>query len=595
MKLSMNMKYFGLALGLLLVAFHLKAQEVVQVEAKARVVNKVFERGFLGIYSGEMNADKARLLNFDTEYGSYITRVIPNSGAARAGLQPFDYLVGVNDDRVSRNRDITDLLDPFEPGDAVTVHFIRQGKNRNLKVTLGYRSSASYSEIPEADQPFFGISPHDDNNDDELGVRVDVINNSTAESLGLQNGDVILSINGFPMIDWSDIGAAIDNLIPGHSIRVEFARNGDRNEVTGSIRSRRETDRAIEEARMREPAFIGIYSEQLPREKAEKLGLDNRFGSFVSGIIPGTAAAEYGIEPFDLIYGVDEYRTGEYQNLGHILRKYKSGDEATLHIMRKGERITLPFRFGSRDDRATTVSSSPCSEPFLGVRHSFETNDMEGVGITVVPNSTAAALGLEDGDIITHINGYRILDWSDIGTAIDNLTVGEPIEVRYRRDGSNFDGEQPIKSECETRQTETEYNFDDESWPSGRERAPRRALPANLNIDIENLAESDAREFRDNHEVNLPTSHNLRVEGLSLFPEEGSHRYILQFNLPSQGETSVQIYNASGRLIYNYDLGSFSGQFSDPVDISQNGVSTYYIVVRQGPRSVSKKAVLSRG
>ena len=39
-----------------------------------------------------------------------------------------------------------------------------------------------------------------------------------------------------------------------------------------------------------EYAFLGIYSERVSKEKAKKLGFDNPYGSYVSSVIPGTAA-----------------------------------------------------------------------------------------------------------------------------------------------------------------------------------------------------------------------------------------------------------------------------------------------------------------
>ena len=577
----------------LLCTLGLSGQGVVWVEGPASARQ---DRGFIGIYSGEMNRDKAEILGFENPYGSYVTRVIPGSGAEEAGLLPFDYIVGINEERVSRNNDLTDLLDAFEAGDEVTVHYIRGGRAMTTRATLGYRSSTGYTNLPESQQPFFGISPHDDNEDDELGVRVEVIGNSTAESVGLQTGDLILAINGHPMVDWTDIGTAVDNMVVGKLIEIRYERGGQEYTGKGSIRSRRETDRAIASARQQESAFIGIYSGQLSEEKAEKLGYDNPYGSYVTGIIPGTAADRAGLKPFDYLYGIDQYRVGEYQQLSHILRKYRAGDEATLHYFRRGQVQSTPITFGSRDDRDPEISRGPCEDPFLGVRHDFTSKDPEGIGITVVPNSTAADLGLEDGDIITHINDYPILDWEDLSIAVEQLKVGEPIKLSYRRGDNRLEGQQPVKSECETRggPEEDAYGFDDTTWPDNGRQSPRRMLPDDMAMEIEDLSPSEADNLRNEHDIDMPTNQNLRIEGLNLAPNPSTGMFNLQFNLPNRGETSLQIFNAAGRLIYNYELGTFAGEFNDEVDISQNGTGSYFLLIRQDGRSVSKKIIISR-
>jgi hypothetical protein len=46
-------------------------------------------------------------------------------------------------------------------------------------------------------------------------------------------------------------------------------------------------------------------------------------------------------------------------------------------------------------------------------------------------------------------------------------------------------------------------------------------------------------------------------------------------------------------MIYEYDLGDFSGPFEDQVDIAQNGPGTYFLEVRQGDKSATKKLLLS--
>lgn len=555
-------------------------------------------RAYLGIYSREVSDEKAKLLGFDNEYGSYISRVIPNSAADRAGLQPFDYVYGVEEERVDWYDDLTDLLENYEPGDEVSIHYIRKGDKRSVRVRLGERSDWSWSKGSSEDA-FLGVSPRRDNEEDEFGVPVNVVRNSAAEEMGLRHGDLILSINDYPMVDWEDISTAVDNLRPGETIRIEYERAGERQSLTGAIRSEAETRRQNESLSrpQSDPAFLGIQSSKISEEKAELLGFDNPYGSYVTKVLRGTSAERAGVQAFDYIYGVDAYRTGENQNLSLILRKYRPGEEATLHLIRQQNKKTLSVTFGRRSD-VIREETDKCEDPFFGIRHEHSYKPDRGVKVDVISNSTAEELGLQNGDVIISINGFPIIDWEDISTAIDNMKVGDPIAVDYRRDGKEKSGSQPIKSYCDTKgltneQDNNVYFYDDQVWSERRHERSRGNL-SDVEVEMSDMSPAEADELKEKFDIDMPTDNDLRIQGLRLFPNPSAGLFQLEFNLPQRGETGIRIYNASGRQIYNYELGSFSGAFSDSVDISQNGAGSYFLEIRQDGRSVAKKILLTQ-
>lgn len=546
------------------------------------------ERAYLGIYSGRMSGPKARLLGFDTRHGSYVSRIIPGSAAAAGGLQIFDYIYGVDEARVGPGEDLTDLLSDYDPGDRVTIHFIRSSRRRSVRVTLSGRNSWAESRAT-AERAFLGITPGDDEEEDERGVRVDVIDPSSAAEIGLRDGDLLLTINDFPMIDWSDITTVINSLRPGDLIEITFRRDQREQTVSGAIKSEAAVRRTQSEMSVQrsEPAFLGIYSTSISREKARQLGFDNAFGNYVTKVLPGTAAADAGLQPFDYIYGIDAYRTGERQDLSAILRKFSPGDEVELYLVRRTERITLPVTLGRRTG-AEPYRRSECEEPFLGVRQDHRYRPERGVGISIVRNSTAEAMGLQRGDVITAINGHPIIDWEDISTAINNMKVGQSITVEYLRNGAPRQGSRSIGSKCNNQEWEENYDYDDEIY--GR---PRRPID-NVQVTLEDISEQERRALEERSGLELPDDNALRIEGLRLTPDLSSGRFSLEFNLPQSGRTQIRIFNESGRQLYNYDLGTFSGPFSDAVDLSQNGVGSYYLEVRQNGRSATRRIVLSR-
>ena len=351
----------------------------------------------------------------------------------------------------------------------------------------------------------------------------------------------------------------------------------------------------------REPAFLGIYSEQISQEKARKLGFDNLYGSYVSRVVENSAAQRAGVQPFDYIYGIDEYRTGKEQTLAQIIRKYTADQDATLHFYRKGKNRTLNITFSTRSGQRTEASDK-CQDPFFGIS-AAEMNEPETEGITVniIDNSTAKTIGMEDGDHITAINDYRMLDWQDIKTAINTMKVGNQIAVDFIRNGKKMKKQGAIKSYCETKPDEAmqmEINvaprpgdWFDRYFKKGEGQTIVIGSAGEVDVDVQDMSSTEAAKVNREKGIELKTANNLAIEEFSI--EQDGDNFEMEFTLPGSGETSLRIYNEAGRLIYQYDLGNFSGDFRDEVNLSQNAAGHFYLEIQQGNKSVAKKITLS--
>ncbi len=591
---------------------------------------------FLGIEANEISSEKARKLGFENSYGSYVSRVIENTAAKAAGLQPFDYIYGVNEQRTSDNQNLTDILEDYEPGTEVTLHFIRKGQKMTAKVSLGSDENQDW-DFEEEDPGFLGVSPHDEEAEDDMdGVTVEIVEASTAQEIGLKDGDIITQINGYPILDWEDVTTAVRNTSPGDQIEIRFSRNGNEMQGKGTVKSygdvypddenedwdvdvdwdemgdvdiRLDDETDFEwDGKSDDRAFLGIYIEMISENKASKLGFDNPYGSYVGGVMKNTAAEKAGIKSLDYIYGIDEYRVGENQNLGGILKKYKPGDKATVHFIRKEKKMSASLTFGKHSE-AEKVSRNSCEDPFFGIVQAGS-SDSEGIKVNPVENTTAKDLGLQDGDVITHINGYKMIDWTDVTLAIGMLNPGETIAVEYLRDGKKMKGSKAIKSYAETKNCKDcdcgkkdnvtikiddpvnfEFRWKDDKSSAGEVSTPRIDI-AKAQVAMENVTSGEESTLKGKG-INLPQQSTLTVNNLRLTPNQGQGLFSLNFNLPSSGKTVVKVYNIAGRAIYEYDLGRFSGEFADSIDISQNGPGDYFLQITQDDKVFTKKIVLT--
>jgi len=554
--------------------------------------------GYLGISSEKVSKEKAKALGFDNPYGSYVTRIWPNTPAEKVNLQIFDYIYGIDDQRTERYKDLDDLLKFKEPGDIITLHFIRKNKKESVRVKLDQRSNTFYFNSSDDQKPFLGVTDNCGCPEHEIGIKVGIVYNSTAQEMGLKDDDIITAINNYPIFDWADVTTAINGLRPGQKISVTYKRNGRTSTVSANIKSYKATKEFEKQVRTHAPpAFLGVFSSQLSKEKARKLGFDNAYGSYITRVIPQSAAEKHGIRPFDYIYGIDEYRVGEHQSLTHILTKYRSGETARLYFIRKGREMTQQVVFGARSD--TSQPDRPrdkCEDPFLGVRNDYRTFSEKGVSVTIVGNSTAEEMGMKNGDVITHINEYMIIDWADISVAVDNLEVGDPIEVIYLRNGQQLQSSRPIKSECETTLSDSQ-RIRLRTTPEPDQHIIIKGEGDNKGVIYIRLTEPTGRELSNlalESRMKLSMNNNLEVEELEIHTTKEDDGILLSFKIPEKGNTQVRIFSHGGRSIYNYELDSFSGAFKDELDIAKNGSGVYFLHIQQGKASLTKKIILQK-
>lgn len=336
-------------------------------------------------------------------------------------------------------------------------------------------------------------------------------------------------------------------------------------------------------------AYLGIHHNTVSKKKAKKLNFEEPNGSYVTNVIANTAAEKIGLQPFDYIYQIDDYKiNSHHNNLNAAMNNFQPEDDATIYFVRKGEKMSKAVTFGKRSDGKTRQRTDE-EDPFLGIHQSHDKipSTVVGIPVNIQKNSTAENLKLQDGDIITYINDYPIYDWHDAGTAIDMMEVGEEIKVTYLRSDKITEVSGPIQSLAGTknRHQEKEEISIEEETPIAME---------NLAIEMEDMPEEEAEEMKNELGIDMPIVQNLSIEQLRIFPNPSQGLFNLQFNLPNNAPTQIRIFDGTGRMVYSNDLGNFEGDFSERLDLTNNPAGTYYLMVQQGKLSISKKVIIAR-
>lgn len=96
-----------------------------------------FSRPNLGIQFQSIYPNLARRYRLPVEYGVYITAVESGSPAAKAGLQEGDIITQVGDTVLDDTHYYINALYRYEPGQTVTIGFVRDGQQKQVQVVLG--------------------------------------------------------------------------------------------------------------------------------------------------------------------------------------------------------------------------------------------------------------------------------------------------------------------------------------------------------------------------------------------------------------------------------------------------------------------------
>jgi len=161
---------------------------------------------------------------------------------------------------------------------------------------------------------------------------------SAAEKAGLQPGDVILSVNGTPLNDTSDLPRIIGELGPGGKAALSVWRQKAARDVVVTLAEASEGPAAPAEPAQAAAAPLGLSVRELRPEEARQLGV---VGGLAVEASSGVAARS-GVQPGDVILAVNNQPVSDAKNFGAAVKA--AGQRIALLVQRGGSRIYLPLK-----------------------------------------------------------------------------------------------------------------------------------------------------------------------------------------------------------------------------------------------------------
>jgi len=174
---------------------------------------------------------------------------------------------------------------------------------------------------------------------DSQGVIVAYVEKgSPAEKDGLKSYDILLQMNGKKLESYDSFRNEIAVLPPGSKVNFLVMRDGKVSDIVVTL-----ADRSAETAQSRRPAApqqsqeaLGIEAQNLTRDIAQQLGYSLGDGVLVASVVPGSPAAQAGIQPGDLIQGVNQVRVTSAEEFDQAVQKSMKNKKVLL-LVRRGQ------------------------------------------------------------------------------------------------------------------------------------------------------------------------------------------------------------------------------------------------------------------
>lgn len=186
-------------------------------------------RGWLGVAISEMTVDVATKQGLTKPTGALIKEVVPQGPADVAGIKSGDVVVEFNGQPVDKAHTLPNLVAREQPGTESKIVFLHNGSRFERTIKLGSLEAAETGALGSTVSGIMGLTVRDLSPQEKRQVRYGVVvtqieEGSSAEALGVEQGDLLVEIGGQAIESASQFKKVFDAIQPGKVIRMGLAR-----------------------------------------------------------------------------------------------------------------------------------------------------------------------------------------------------------------------------------------------------------------------------------------------------------------------------------------------------------------------------------
>jgi membrane-associated protease RseP (regulator of RpoE activity) len=177
----------------------------------------------------------------------------------------------------------------------------------------------------------------------------EVVDDSPADSAGIQEGDIIIVFNEKKLSDSNDLVKIVRRTLPGTKAEVVLVREGIKKTLYVTVGRKKVSHHRWFPAMPPIPDvhvsignhILGMQLLTLNEQLGEYFGVPNNEGVLVEEVERKSAAEDAGLKAGDIIIRVGTKAVDEVEKVQRELRKYDEGDKVEFEVLRKGAKKTF--------------------------------------------------------------------------------------------------------------------------------------------------------------------------------------------------------------------------------------------------------------
>jgi len=186
--------------------------------------------------------------------------------------------------------------------------------------------------------------------DSEEGAHVnEVLEDSPADSAGIQEHDVIIEFNGKKVFDSNDLAKSVHRTLPETKVSLLIVRDGEKKTLHLTVGKKRDSQYCMLGGMPLMPdvhvfvgnRILGLQLLALNEQLGEYFGAPNNEGVLVEEVEGKSTAEKAGFKAGDIVIRVGEKTVDAVVKIRKELQKYNKGDTVEFEILRRSAKIIL--------------------------------------------------------------------------------------------------------------------------------------------------------------------------------------------------------------------------------------------------------------
>ena len=198
--------------------------------------------------------------------------------------------------------------------------------------------------------------------------------------------------------------------------------------------------------------LLGVNLQPITADAASSLDLPDTRGALVNNVQPGGAGAKAGLQPGDVIRGVDGRSINDFNELPPIIGAKAPGTRVQLDVLRNGRTQKVTAVLGELEPQTNVANTSANPIPgstaapraaatVLGfvpqeldaaTRRQLDLGAGEGVGIGQVRGAAREA-GLQSGDVVLQVGSAKVGSVAALERELRNAGANRTVMLLVRR------------------------------------------------------------------------------------------------------------------------------------------------------------------